>query len=402
MKYIDESFIPAEGLEHAVNLLRQRNFEASVLPRDLRAEGLGEEKTLDVLAFHVLGRAAALDHPLAFAHMDPPTPWITWATSLWNSRLNQNLLHPSISPFASEAEKKVMSWITPFFGMNGGHMCSGSTVANLTALWAARDVGKVTKIVASKDAHLSIQKSAQILGLPFECIKTDEVGRIDRCSLGDITDAALVLTAGTTAAGAIDPLDLASHAGWSHIDAAWAGPLRMTREYGYLLDGIEMADSVAVSAHKWFYQPKDSALIMFRSPRDCDQALSLSSDYLAKPNTGLQGSRGAAAIPLLATLLAWGSNGVAERVCRSMRHAKNFAAKIDDDERLMLWAEPKTGIVLFRPKFLPVCDFQQCLPRNMFSICRVDGQDWLRAVAVNPMLDVEGVILELEKALSEH
>jgi glutamate/tyrosine decarboxylase-like PLP-dependent enzyme len=295
-----------------------------------------------------------------------------------------------------------MSWITPFFGMNGGHMCSGSTVANLTALWAARDVGKVKKIVASKDAHLSIQKSAQILGLPFECIKTDEVGRIDRRSLGDITDAALVLTAGTTAAGAIDPLDLASHAGWSHIDAAWAGPLRMTREYGYLLDGIEMADSVAVSAHKWFYQPKDSALIMFRSPRDCDQALSLSSDYLAKPNTGLQGSRGAAAIPLLATLLAWGSNGITERVCRSMRHSENFAGKIDDDERLILWAEPKTGIVLFRPKFLSVGDCQQRLPENIFSICKVDGQDWLRAVAVNPMLDVEGVIWELDKALSEH
>src|SRR5210317_413525 len=124
-----------------------------------------------------------------------------------------------------------MSWITPFFGMNGGHMCSGSTVANLTALWAARDVGKVTKIVASEDAHLSIQKSAQILGLPFECIKTDESGRIDRSSLGDMTDAALVLTAGTTAAGTIDPLDLVGHAGWSHIDAAWSGPLRMTREY---------------------------------------------------------------------------------------------------------------------------------------------------------------------------
>jgi glutamate/tyrosine decarboxylase-like PLP-dependent enzyme len=400
LKYIDESFTPAEGLERAVKLLKQRNFEASVLPRDLSAEGLGEEKTLDLLAFHVLGRAAALDHPLTFAHMDPPTPWITWATSLWNSRLNQNLLHPSISPFASEAETKVMSWITPFFGMNGGHMCSGSTVANLTALWAARDVRKVTKIVASEYAHLSIQKSAQILGLPFECIKTDEGGRIDRRSLGDMTDAALVLTAGTTAAGTIDPLDLVGHAGWSHIDAAWSGPLRMTQEYSHLLDGIEMADSVVVSAHKWFYQPKDSALIMFRNPQDCDHTLSLSSDYLAKPNTGLQGSRGAAAIPLLATLLAWGSNGIAERICRSMRHAKSFAGKIDEDDRLILWAEPKTGIVLFRPKFLSVDDFQQRLPENMFSTCKVDGQDWLRAVAVNPILDVEGVILEINKALS--
>jgi hypothetical protein len=72
-----------------------------------------------------------LDAGEAMAHMDPPTPWITWAVALWNARLNQNLLHPATAPFAREAEACVVEWLAPFFGMNGGHMTAGSSLANL-------------------------------------------------------------------------------------------------------------------------------------------------------------------------------------------------------------------------------------------------------------------------------
>ena len=72
---------------------------------------------------------------------------------LWNARLNQNLLHSATAPFATEAEKQVIDWLQPYFGMGAGHMCSGSTLANLTALWAARDVKSIKKVVASEAAH---------------------------------------------------------------------------------------------------------------------------------------------------------------------------------------------------------------------------------------------------------
>lgn len=117
--------------------------------------------------------------------MDPPTPWITWAMALWNARLNQNLLHRTTSPFATEAEKMVIDWLIPFFGMNGGHMCSGSTISNLTALWAARDVKGVKKVVASEAAHLSIQKAARILGLAYEEIPANTEGQLDPEQLVD-------------------------------------------------------------------------------------------------------------------------------------------------------------------------------------------------------------------------
>lgn len=270
----DKSFIPDAGLEHAIDLLRHTPPEQVELPVTFSEHGIGELETLDLLAPHVLGSATYLDSPNALAHMDPPTPWITWATTLWNSRLNQNLLHPATAPFAIKAERKVIEWLAPFFGMNGGHMCSGSSVANLTALWTARDTKQIEKIVASKAAHISIEKAARILGLPYGQIATKSVGQIDPEKLGDISNACLVLTAGTTATGVIDSLELVGQAKWSHVDAAWAGPLRLSPDYADLLDGIEKADSIAVSAHKWFFQPKDSALIMFREPEMANPAIS--------------------------------------------------------------------------------------------------------------------------------
>jgi L-2,4-diaminobutyrate decarboxylase len=63
-----------------------------------------------MLAGHLLGEATRLGSSTAFAHMDPPTPRITWAMALWNATLNQNLLHESMSPFATRAEGLVIDW----------------------------------------------------------------------------------------------------------------------------------------------------------------------------------------------------------------------------------------------------------------------------------------------------
>jgi len=395
----DSSFAADGGLEHAVRLLRDSSRKEETLPDSFPDSGIGEMDTLDLLAPHVLGRAALLDSPDALAHMDPPTPWITWATTLWNARLNQNLLHPATAPFAIEAEAKVLAWLMPFFGMHGGHMCSGSTLANLTALWAARDAKGVERIVASEAAHLSVEKAARILGLEYEKIQTDSQGQLDAEQLGNLSNACLVLTAGTTATGAIDPLDLAGQAGWTHIDAAWAGPLKLSPTHAYLLDGIEAADSIAVSAHKWLFQPKDSALIMFRQPELANPALSFGGGYLATPNIGVQGSRGAAAIPLLAMLIAWGRNGLVGRIDRTMSIAQKLADELSGQDGIALWAAPKTAVTVFRPIAGSVEEFQSRLPAELFSTCTLEEQRWVRSVAANPLADVEKIICSVRKAL---
>jgi L-2,4-diaminobutyrate decarboxylase len=395
----DKSFLPDAGLEHAVNLLRQVPKVQENLPDRFPERGIGEIQTLDLLAPHVLGRSARLDKSNALAHMDPPTPWITWATALWNARLNQNLLHPATAPFAIEAEKKVMDWLTPFFGMNGGHMCSGSTIASLTALWAARDATAIEKIIASKAAHISIEKAAKILGLPYEQIATNTDGQIDSNKIGDLSNACLVLTAGTTATGVIDPLTLTGQAKWTHVDAAWAGPLCLSSNNAHLLDGIDKADSVAVSAHKWFFQPKDSALIMFRDVDLANSAISLGGGYLAVPNIGVQGSRGASAIPLLATMIAWGKKGIADRIDHAMSMATILATELIKEDNISLWAMPKTGVTVFRPLTMSTEEFYHCLPEGMFSTCILDNEKWLRSVAANPLADIEEIVSIISEAI---
>lgn len=395
----DNSFSPEAGLEHAIKLLHQVSFEPENLPNICPNSGIGELDTLDLLAPHVLGRAARLDRSNVLAHMDPPTPWITWATALWNARLNQNLLHPATAPFAIEAEKLVIDWLTPFFGMKGGHMCSGSTLANLTALWAARDAAGIKRVVASEASHLSIKKSAQILGLPYEEIPTNAQGQIDPEQLGDISDACLVLTAGTTVTGIIDSLVSVGQAKWTHVDAAWAGPLRLSSTYGHLLDGIDRADSVAISAHKWFFQPKDSALIMFREPKLANSAISFGGGYLAAPNIGVQGSRGAAAIPLLATLFAWGRDGLVERIDHAMLMAEKLAEELSKKDGIALWRMPTTGVTVFRPLACSTEEFLGRLPEGMLSTCILNDEIWLRSVAANPLADIDGIISTIHEAI---
>ena len=165
-----------DGLKHAVDLLSQflRDQQADatktspfILPESFPEKGIGDPEALNELAPLVLGQSMKPGSPYFSGHMDPPTPWITWASTLWNAALNQNLLHPATSPAAKPLEEKVIAWLAPFFGMSGGQMLPGSSFANLTALWAARDMRGVRRVLASEQAHISVQKAAHILGLDY-------------------------------------------------------------------------------------------------------------------------------------------------------------------------------------------------------------------------------------------
>lgn len=402
---MDKEFIfNSDGLHRAVELMGRdfSNAEGLTLPIELPYVGMGSAAALNSLAPSILGGAARLGEFTSFAHMDPPTPWITWAMTLWNASLNQNLLHPATAPVARQMEQRVLAWLAPLFGMNGGHMTPGSTVANLTALWSARECAGVSEVIASEGAHLSIAKAAHILGLKYLSVPIDANGSMDAAQLPtDLSKSALVLTAGATSTGAIDPFDLAGRAAWTHVDAAWAGPLRLS-QYAHLLDGIELADSVAVSAHKWLFQPKESALVLFKDTEEAHAAVSFGGAYLTTPNVGLLGSHGATATALLATLLAWGREGVAQRIEHCMDLARRLRDFVAADERLALYAEPQTGIVVWRPKDENLFDqVLQQLPVGSTSTTSMAGVKWFRNVAANPNADIDMLIATIQKVLPE-
>ncbi len=361
------------------------------LPERLPEQGVGEMAALDQIAGMALDRAAQLGHPGFFAHMDPPPPWITWITALWNAATNPNLLHEDTGAAARRVERRVVDWLAPEFGMGGGHVVPGSTVANLTALWAAREVAGVRRVVASAHAHLSVRKAAAILGLAYEHADVDATHRLDPHALPDLADAAIVLTAGTTATGAIDPLDAGGGAAWRHVDAAWAGPLRFSRSHRHVLNGIDTADSVAVSAHKWLYQPKESALVLFADETAAHDAMTFGGGYLAVPNIGLLGSHGAAAISLAATLLAWGREGLAARIGAGMDHADRLARLVEDDERFELWGPNRSGVIAWRPRQADPASLRDAMRHAFASLIKLESGTWLRSVAANPAADPDAV-----------
>lgn len=404
---IDASFDPdREALHRALDALLAPGIDAAnpefgaVLPED----GIGEVKALDILAPVVIGGARRLNAETAFAHMDPPTPWVTWATSLWNAALNQNLLHPDVAPAAREIEDRVIRWLAPCFGMNGGHMTPGSTVANLTALWAARELRGIRRVVASKAAHLSVAKSAHILGLDYVDVETDEVGQIDHARLpADLSASAVVLTAGTTSAGALDKLCRPENVAWLHIDAAWAGPLRLSRTHREKLEGIDAADSVAVSAHKWMFQPKESGMIFFRDAVAAHDAVSFGSAYLAVPNIGVLGSRGANAIPLFALLLSWGRRGLEQRIDQAMSLADRLHDFLIERPDTRLYSPNASGVILWRGGGnSDTSELIKRLPTGSASVTTVGGENWIRHVAANPNVNIERLTSAISEALRQN
>lgn len=378
-----------------------RSALACVSAPELPELGVGSRRALVELALPALGEARSLGDPGYCAHMDPPTPWVSWAAALWVASRNQNLLHPDTAPVARDVEETVIRWVAPFFAMGGGHLVPGSTVANLTALWAARELRGVREVVASEAAHLSLRKSANLLGLAYRTVPIDDHDRLDPAGLGDLSRAALVLTAGTTVMGSLDPLEAGRDAAWRHLDAAWAGPLRFSDRFAGLLAGVEDMDSVAVSAHKLMFQPKECAIVLFADAERAHGALSFGAGYLSVPNVGLLGSHGAAGLPLMATLLAWGRRGLADRIERCMDLAEDLDELIVADEGFERVARPVTGIVLWRPQHVDVSGVLDHLHASSVSLgWHRDGQ-WLRSVFANPQADPQMVMDDVRRVVAD-
>ena len=110
---------------------------------------------------------------------------------------------------------------------------------------------------------------------------------------------------------------------------------------------------------------------------------------MAVPNVGVLGSHGASAVPLLATLVAWGKAGLAARIERCVDLAAELAQFVRQDSRMLLLAEPQSGIVVWRPKDATLFDkIRQSLPSGSASMTTLGGERWFRNVAANPNADV--------------
>ncbi|MFZ0745414.1 MAG: aminotransferase class I/II-fold pyridoxal phosphate-dependent enzyme [Terracidiphilus sp.] len=233
-------------------------------------------------AAHLLGDNYPYFHPLYAGQMLKPPHPIARAAYALAMKLNPNNHARDGGRASSEMEIEAVSEIAAMFGWTEflGHLTSSGTLANLEALWVAGQLAPGKRIVGSEQAHYTHQRISGVLKLDYAPIAADDRGRMSlealdaRLGKGDV--GTVVVTLGTTAIGAVDPLEeilaLRERYGFRvHVDAAYGGYFRLIPE---ALDeparrayaAMDRADSIVIDPHKHGLQPYGCGCVLFRDP----------------------------------------------------------------------------------------------------------------------------------------
>ncbi|MGC2640015.1 MAG: aminotransferase class I/II-fold pyridoxal phosphate-dependent enzyme [Acidobacteriaceae bacterium] len=311
-------------------------------------------------------------HPLYAGQMlKPPHPVARAAYALAMS-LNPNNHALDGGRASSRMEVEAVREIAAMFGWQEflGHLTSGGTFANLEALWVAGLMAPGKKVVASEQAHYTHSRISAVLKLPFAAIATDAQGRMDVAALeaalaqGDV--GTVVATLGTSAAGAVDPLDKIldlqrKYAFRIHVDAAYGGYFRLASNLGdearraFAVTGE--ADSIVVDPHKHGLQPYGCGCILFRDPamgrwyKHDSPYTYFTSNELHLGEISLECSRaGASAVALWATqrLLPLVAGGPFARGLEQGREAAlRLHRMLAEDNRFIPGPAPELDIVVW-------------------------------------------------------
>ena len=129
--------------------------------------------------------------------------------------------------------------------------------------------------------------------------------------------------------------------------------------------------------------------------------MSFGGGYLAAATVGVNGTQAASCIPLVATLMSWGEDGLTRRLEGDVMKADELANLVEADERFELFARSKTGIVCWRPTAdVDVRELRDAAASEVWiSTTLIDGDVWLRSVAANPSADPEALFAVVSRAL---
>jgi glutamate/tyrosine decarboxylase-like PLP-dependent enzyme len=272
---------------------------------------------------------------------------------------DQNSAKWAVTPGTAALERVALRWTLEALGLPrdaGGGFVTGATVANFTALAAARhavlaragwDVearglfgAPPITVAVGAEAHVSVLKALAMLGLGRERVVTvavDGQGRLRPDALPALGGPTIVcLQAGNVNSGAFDPappvMARARAAGaWVHVDGAFGLWALAAPGRAHLGAGLAEADSWATDAHKWLNVPYDSGLAIVRDEAALRAAMGVSAAYL--PDAGARDpadftpelSRRARGVEVWAALRTLGRAGLADLVERTCRQASRFA-----------------------------------------------------------------------------
>lgn len=431
-------------------------------------EGLGVAKSLDRLIELFLNKSLKVHHPHSLAHLHCPTMVTSQIAEVLINATNQSMDSWDQSPAGSLMEVQLIEWLREKVGYDKGQagvFTSGGTQSNLMGVLLARDACiakhwknadgtewsvqrdgippdamQKVKVVCSENAHFSVQKNMAMMGMGFQSVVTvpcNENAQMDTNALeatlaklyleGKVV-ACVVATAGTTDAGAIDPLKairaITNKFGvWLHVDAAWGGALLLSNEYRHFLDGIELTDSITLDFHKHFFQSISCGAFLLKDENEY-RYIDYKADYLNSeydeehgvPNLvakSLQTTRRFDALKLWFTVEALGENLYGSMIDHGVKLTRAVADYIKATDSLELLVEPQFASVLFRvvPQGYPT-EFVDALNQNVadelfargeanIGVTKVNNIQSLKMTTLSPIATLENVQALLAQVLSE-
>lgn len=267
------------------------------------------KEATDLLLAHSLFNG----HPRFFGYITSSPMPIGALADFAAAVANCNVGAWKLAPLATEIEAQTIRWIAEFIGYPsdcGGLLVSGGNMANLIGLLAARAaragadirkegvqaVPKPLRCYCSGETHTWIQKATDISGLGTDSIRWIRCDDGQRMSLPALRAQVeedrqsgaqpllVVGTAGSVSTGAVDPLpELAAFCReqglWFHVDGAYGGFAASVPGVPTDLQGVVLADSVAVDAHKWLYAPVEAGCILVRDAQHLLNAFSYRPSY---------------------------------------------------------------------------------------------------------------------------
>lgn len=382
----------------------EKDFADAIIPEAPEFVSTHAESLLEKLVSHSVNTYS----PTFIGHMTSALPYFHLPLAKLMVGLNQNLVKIETSKAFTPLERQVIGIMhnlvyqqdDAFYGKHLhsarhslGAFCSGGTVANMTALWVARnqllgpsagfsgvsreglaaayrhyDIDGIG-ILSSKRGHYSLSKTLDLLGVGRNSMITIDCPS-QRLSPEKALQAgieyqasgkkllALVGVAGTTETGHVDPLDeladVAKELGcWFHVDAAWGGATLFSERYRHKLSGIEKADSITLDAHKQMYVPMGAGMALFKNPEHSN-AVRHHAQYILREGskdlgaTTLEGSRNGMAMLVYASLNILGRQGYELLINQSIEKARRFAQMIEEHPDFELITPPTLSLLTYR------------------------------------------------------
>jgi|SoiMethySBSTD1v2_1073268.scaffolds.fasta_scaffold70707_2 putative pyridoxal-dependent aspartate 1-decarboxylase len=366
-------------------------------------------KYFDYLRRNIVRHSTNTGSPRCIGHMTSRLPSFVNQIASLIVAMNQNVVKAETAKALTPYERQSLAMLhrlvfersEAFYsehvqnvGSSLGIICSGGTIANLTALWCARnralearpsvqgveqagveaalhahDLRKVA-VVGSALMHYSIEKAVGLLGIGCSNLVRIPVDSSNRVQVKKVESAirdieasggkviALIGVAGTTDTGAVDPLpelaDLAElHEIHFHVDAAWGGPILFSRQHRNKLRGIERASSITIDGHKQMYLPVGIGITLFRDPLAA-ATIEKTAQYIIRKSSvdigrrSVEGSRPANALYLHAGFNIIGARGYEYLIDQGVEKARYLAARILSLPQFELISEPQMNIVVYR------------------------------------------------------